>query len=98
MVQHFVGLGLAFVELIEAEASRLKLNVRKLLVTVALVLMGALVAAGMLSAASGLLLWAAFLGLQASVGQAPAAVILGTGIFVVVGGASWLVASRLRRS
>ncbi len=98
MVQHFVGLGLAFVELIEAEASRLKVNIRKMLVTGALVLMGALLAAGILSAASGLLLWAAFLGLRASVGQAPAALILGSGIFIVVGGAAWLVANRLRQS
>jgi hypothetical protein len=98
VVQHFVGLGLAFVELLEAEAERLKLNVRQTLLTGALVLMGALVAAGMLTTASGLLLWAAFLGLRGSVGQAPAALILGAGIYVLVGGASWLVANRLRRS
>lgn len=98
MVQHFVALGLAFVELLEAEAARLKLNVRKVLATGALVLMGALLAAGMLSAASGLLLWAAFLGLRGSVGTAPAALILGAGIWILVGGASWLVAHRLRSS
>lgn len=98
MLQHFVALGLAVVELLEAEAARLKLSGRRLLVTGALVLMGALLAAGLLAAASGLLLWAAFLWLRASVGQAPAALILGAGIWIVVGGASWLVANRLRRS
>jgi hypothetical protein len=98
VVQHFVGLGLAFVELLEAEAARLKLNVRQTLLTGALVLMGALVAAGMLTTASGLLLWAAFLGLRASLGPAPAAIVLGVGIYLIVGGASWLVANRLRRS
>jgi len=98
VVQHFVGLALAFVELLEAEAARLKLNVRKVVATGALVLMGALVAAGILSAASGLLLWAAFLGLEGSVGRAPAALILGAGLWIVVGGASWLVANRMRSS
>ena len=98
MVQHFVGLALAFVELLEAEAARLKLNIRKVVATSALVLMGALVAAGILSAASGLLLWAAFLGLEGSVGRAPAALILGAGLWILVGGASWLVANRMRSS
>lgn len=98
MVQHLVALALAFVELLEAEAARLKLNVRKVLATGALVLMGAVLAAGVLSAASGLLLWAAFLGLQGSVGTAPAALILGAGLWVVVGGGAWLVAKRLRSS
>lgn len=98
MVQHFVALALAFVELLEAEAARLKLNVKKVLATGALVLMGALVAAGLLSAGTGLVLWAAFLGLEGGVGRAPAALILGVAIWIVVGGASWLVAKRLRSS
>ncbi len=98
MVQHFVALALTFVELLEAEAARLKLNVKKVLATGALVLMGALVAAGLLSAGTGLVLWAAFLGLEGSVGQAPAALILGVAIWIVVGGASWLVAKRMRNS
>ena len=98
MVQHLVALGLAFVELLEAEAARLKLNAKQVLVTGALILIGAVLVAGMLSAASGLLLWAAFLGLRTSVGQAPAALILGAGLWIVVGGASWFVANRLRRS
>lgn len=98
MVQQFVALGLTFVELIEAEAARLKLNIRKVLATSALVLMGALVAAGILSAASGLLLWAAFLLLRESLGPAEAALILGASIWIVVGGAAWLVANRLRNS
>ncbi len=97
MVQHFVALGLAFVELLEAEAARLKLNVRQVLTSAALVLMGALVAGAMLSAASGLLLWASFLALQPAVGTALAALILGVGIYIFVGGAAWLVANRMRR-
>ena len=98
MVQHLVGLGLAFFELLEAEAARLKLNVRQVLVTGALVLLGALLAAALLSTASGLLLWAAFLALRPGVGPAVAALILGAAIWVVVGGASWIVVQRLRRS
>lgn len=98
MVQHFVALGLAVVELLEAEAARLKLNVRKVLVTGALVLIGAVLAAGVLAAATGLLLWAAFLGLRTNFGPAEAALLLGAGLWFVIGGATWLAARRLRKS
>lgn len=98
MVQHLVGVALAFVELLEAEAAKLKLNVRKVLVTGALAIAGALVAATLLSAASGLLLWSAFLALRPAVGQAPAALIVGLGVWVLIGGASWIVVNRLKRS
>lgn len=95
MVQRLVSLGLAFVELLEAESARFKMNFKQVLVTTGLVLVGAVVVAGTLTAASGLLLWSAFLALSPEVGSAGAALILGAGLWIVVGGAVWLVANRL---
>ena len=96
MVQRLVGLGLAFVELLEAESARLKLNFKQILATTGLVIVGAVVVAGTLSAASGFLLWAAFLALEPAVGTAGAALVLGAGLWILVGGGAWIAANQLK--
>ena len=96
MVQRLVGIGLAFVELLEAESARFRVNVKQVLVTAGLVAMGAVLVSVTLSVASGFLFWSAYLALSPEVGSAAAALILGAGLWIVVGGAVWLVANRLR--
>ncbi len=97
MVQHLVGVVLALVELIEAEAARLKLNIRKLLVTGALVAVGAVIGSFVLLVATGFLLWSFFLALLPGMTPAQASLTVGLVIWLLVGGAAWLVASRLRK-
>jgi hypothetical protein len=98
MVQHLVALLIAFIELLEAEAQRLKLGVRGLLVTGALIAVGASVAAAGLVAASGLLLWAFYLALLPVTSAAASALIVGLVVWLLIGGGAWLAVQRLKKS
>jgi hypothetical protein len=98
VVQHLVALLIAFIELLEAEAQRLKLGVRGLLVTVALIAVGASVAAAGLVAASGLLLWAFYLALLPVTSAAASALIVGLVVWLLIGGGAWLAVQRLKKS
>jgi hypothetical protein len=98
VVQHLVALLIALVELVEAEADRLKLGVRKLLVAGALAAVGASVGAAMLVAASGFLLWGFYLALLSVVSAAWAALIVGLVVWLLIGGGAWLAVQRLKKS
>lgn len=98
MVQHLINVLVAFVELLEAEAERFTLGLRKLLVTGAVVAVGAALAGALLLAASGLLLWAFYLALTPLMSDALAALAVGLVVWLVVGGGAWLAVARLRRS
>ncbi len=97
MVQHLVGLLVAFVELLEAEAERFTLGLRKLLVTGAMLAVGASLVAALLLAASGLVLWSLYLALAPLMPEALAALTVGLVVWLVVGGGAWLVIARLKK-
>jgi hypothetical protein len=98
VVQHVVALLTTFIELLEAEAERLKLGLRGLLMTAALLAVGATVAATALVVATGFLLWSYFLALEPYMYDAWAALIVGGTIWLIIGIAAWIVVSRLRKS
>ncbi|MFU8887115.1 MAG: hypothetical protein ACNA8N_00770 [Trueperaceae bacterium] len=98
MVQRVVALLIAVVELLEVEADRLTMSVRRLLVTGALVAIGTAVVAAGLVGGSGFLVWSLYLTLLARMPAALAALIVGLGAWVLLGGATWLAVLRLRRS
>ena len=97
MVQHLVGLLLAVVELLEAEAERLQLNVRHLLVSGAVAVIAAIVAGGALLTGSVFLAWAFYAALRPPFGEALAALTVGLTVWIVAGGATWLVFNKLRK-
>jgi len=97
VVQHLVGLLVAFVELLEAEAERFTLGLRKLLVTGAMLAVGASLVAALLLAASGLVLWSLYLALAPLMPEALAALTVGLVVWLVVGGGAWLVITRLKK-
>jgi hypothetical protein len=98
VVRHLVALLVAFVELLEAEAERLTLGLRRVLVTGAMLAVGASLVGALLLAASGLLLWSFYLALAPLMPEALAALTVGLVVWLVVGGGAWLVAARIRRS
>jgi len=98
VVQRVVALLIAVVELLEVEADRLTMSVRRLLVTGALVAIGTAVVAAGLVGGSGFLVWSLYLTLLARMPAALAALIVGLGAWVLLGGATWLAVLRLRRS
>ena len=97
MVQRVVALLIAVVELLEAEADRLTTGIRRLLVTGALVAIGAALVAAGLVGGGGFLLWSLYLTLLTRMPDATAALIVGLGVWVLLGGATWLAVQRLRR-
>ncbi|MBW6456106.1 MAG: hypothetical protein K0A98_09465 [Trueperaceae bacterium] len=97
-MQRVVALLIAVVELLEVEADRLTMSVRRLLVTGALVAIGTAVVAAGLVGGSGFLVWSLYLTLLARMPAALAALIVGLGAWVLLGGATWLAVLRLRRS
>lgn len=98
MVQRVVALLIAVVELLEAEADRLTTGIRRLLVTGALVAIGAVLVAAGLVGGGGFLLWSLYLTLLTRMPDAAAALIVGLGVWLLLGGATWLAVRRLRRS
>lgn len=97
MTQQLVGVVLAVVELLEAEAARLKLNARQLLVSGAVAAITATVAGGALLTGSVFLSWAFYVALRPNLGEALAAMTVGLTMWIVAGGATWLVLGKLRR-
>ena len=97
MVQRVVALLIAVVELLEAEADRLTTGIRRLLVTGALVAIGAALVAAGLVGGGGFLLWSLYLTLLTRMPDATAALIVGLGVWLLLGGATWLAVRRLRR-
>ena len=97
MVQRVVALLIAFVELLEAEADRLTTGLRRLLVTGALIAIGATLVAAGLVAGSGFLVWSLYLTLLPRMPDPLAALIVGLGVWALLGGATWLAVQRLRR-
>jgi nitrate reductase NapE component len=98
MVQRVVALLIAVVELLEAEADRLTTGIRRLLVTGALVAIGTTVVAAGLVGGSGFLMWSLYLTLLARMPAASAALIMGLGAWLLLGGVTWLAVLRLRRN
>lgn len=96
MIQHVVGMLLALVELLEAEAARLNASVRRLVVQGAVVLIAACAAGGLAVLGSVFLVWAFFAALRPELGEALAALIVGLTIWIVVGGATWLMSKRMK--
>ncbi len=97
MVQHVVGMLLALVELLEAESERLRVGVRRLVVEGAVALIAATAVGGMLVIGSVFVLWAFFAALRPALGEAWSALIVGLVVWIVLGGATWLVSAQLRR-
>lgn len=98
MVQHLVALLTTFIELLEAEAERLKLGLRGLLVTGALLAVFAAVASTALVVATGFLLWSYFLALDPYMASAWAALIVGVTVWVLIALAAILVYNKLKKA
>ncbi len=97
-MQHVVGMLLALIELLEAEAERLNANVRRLIVEGAFALVAASAAGGLLVVGSAFVIWAFFTALRTALGEAWAALIVGVVVWILVGGAMWLLSGRIKRA
>ncbi len=97
MLQHVVGILLALIELLEAEAERFRANVRRLVVEGAIALIVASVIGGTLVVGSVFVLWGFYAAMRPALGEAWAALIVGFVVWIVMGGAAWLIFGRRRQ-
>jgi len=97
MMQHVVGMLLALAELLEAETDRLRASVRRLVVEGAVALIVATAVGGMLVVGSVFVLWAFYAAMRPALGEAWSALIVGFVVWIVLGGATWLVSAQLKR-
>lgn len=98
MIERLVRVLLAFVELLEAESQRLALGARNLLATGAIVIVGALVAGGALMVGSAFLIWSYYAVLLPHLGVPLSALAVGSSIWIVIGGGTWLALRKMRHT
>jgi hypothetical protein len=97
MLRSLAELGIAFVELAEAEGKRLASGTKKTAAAVAGMVIVATVAGATLAVGTGLLVWALY-ALLAGYFVMPAALALtGLAVWLVVGGGAWLAITAMRR-
>lgn len=97
MLRSLAELGIAFVELAEAEGKRLASGTKKTAAAVAGMVIVATVAGATLAVGTGLLVWALY-ALLAGYFVMPAALALtGLAVWLVVGGGAWLAISAMRK-
>lgn len=98
MLERVVTLFVTVIEWLHVKAERLGVGVRTVLAAVALAAVGATVGGAVLVAASGFVLWSLFLAMEASMSTAWAALSVALVVWLGIGGATWLLVRRLRRS
>jgi len=98
MVRGLAELGIAFVELAEAEGKRLASGTRRMAAAVAGMVVVGVVAGGMLTVGTGLLVWALYELLADYLVRPAALAVTGLAVWVLFGGAAWLAISAMRRT
>ena len=97
MVRSLADLGIAFVELAEAEAKRLATGTKRTAAAVAGMVIVAMVGGGTLVIGTGLLVWALYALLEDYFVTPAALALTGLAVWVLFGGGAWLAISAMRR-
>ncbi len=97
MVRSLAELGIAFVELAEAEGKRLASGTKKTAAAVAVMVIVALVAGTMIALGTGFLVWALYQLLEEYLATPAALAVTGLIIWLLFGGGAWLAISAMRK-
>ncbi len=97
MVRNLAELGIAFVELVEAEARSLASGTKRTAAAAAAMVSVAMVAGSMLVIGTGLLIWALYTVFTDYFTTAGALALTGAAVWLVFGGGAWLAISMMRR-
>ncbi len=98
MVRSIADLGIAFVELVEAESKRLAAGTKKVAAAVAGMVIVAMVAGSMLIIGTGLLIWSLYEVLEGYFTTPAALALTGVAVWVLIGGGALLAIGMMRRS
>lgn len=97
MLRSLTDVVVAFIELLEVEARALGRGAKRVGLDLALLLIGALVAAGIAMAGAGFLIAALYMALRAYFWPSMAALLTGVALWIVIGVAAWIAVSAMRR-
>lgn len=97
MLRNLTELGIAFVELVEAEARSLASGTKRTAAMAAGMVIVAMVAGSMLVIGTGLLIWSLYTVLDEYFTTAGALALTGAAVWLVFGGGAWLAISAMRR-
>lgn len=97
MLRSLTELGIAFVELVEAEARSLASGSKRVAAMAAGMIVLAMVAGSMLIIGTGLLIWALYEVFTEYFTTAGALALTGGAVWLVFGGGAWLAISVMRR-
>lgn len=96
MLRSLTDVIIAFIELLEVEARQLGRGAKQIGLTVAMLLVAAALASGVVVAGAGFIIWSLFLTMRAYFQPAPAALLTGVAIWIVIGVAGWIAVSAIR--
>ncbi|HET8986047.1 MAG TPA: hypothetical protein VFN03_09845 [Trueperaceae bacterium] len=97
MLRNLAEVGIAFVDLLAAQAREIGSEAKAVGVRLALMCVAGVLAAGMLLGGTGLLVWALYQVLNERLTSASAAALTGLAVWVVIGVGGWIAMSASRR-
>ena len=97
MLRNFTEVGIAFVDLLSAQARELGAEASAIGTRLALLVVFAVLAGGMALGGAGLLVWALYQVLARELTSASAAALTGVAVWFVIGVGGWVLLSMTRR-
>src|SRR5690606_3196066 len=98
MLRAITDVGIAFLELLEVQVRQLGKGAKGVAANIAVVVVGAALAGGLLLGGAGLLVWSLYLVLVERFTPASAAALTGVAVWLVIGVAGWIALRALRRT
>lgn len=97
MLRSLTDVIIAFIELLEVEARALGRGVKQVGLTLAILMVAGALAAGVVVAGAGFIIWSLYLTMNVYFHQATAALLTGLAIWIVIGVVGWIAVSAMRR-
>lgn len=97
MLRSLAEVGIAFVDLLAAQARAIGSEAKVVGVRLAILAAFGMLAAGMLLGGTGLLVWALYQVLARALTPAAAAALTGVAVWIVIGVAAWIAVSATKR-
>lgn len=97
MIRNLAEVGIAFVDLLSAQARELGAEAQTIGTRLAVLVVFGVMAGGMALGGAGLLVWALYQVLAEELTSASAAALTGVAVWIVIGVGGWVLFSRMRR-
>lgn len=97
MLRNLAEVGIAFIDLLAAQAREIGTEAKVVGVRLAIIFAFGILAAGMLLGGTGLMVWALYQVLASELTSASAAALTGLAVWLVIGVGAWIAVSATKR-